>query len=116
MDMQTYFENIPAGKSCEVKCKQGYLLEISNIALKANAEGNNKVTVSLNRNGKKYKLCMLDEAMNIFQVPTSIQIVEDESVIFEVRGKGEVTISGYTCCALDMDNDMEEEEDEEDDE
>ncbi|KAL7719627.1 Nucleoplasmin-like domain-containing protein [Entamoeba marina] len=88
MEVENYFEIIEAGKSATISTVD--------------------VTIHVVMNSNKYLLCVLSEAAGIYQIPTNLEINSNSNVIFEVRGKGTVTLSGITY-RNDLADEMEEE-------
>ncbi|KAL7719357.1 Nucleoplasmin-like domain-containing protein [Entamoeba marina] len=108
MEVENYFEIIEAGKSATISTVDGFNLDFVNIALSRTNDLQNKVTIHVVMNSNKYLLCVLSEAAGIYQIPTNLEINSDSNVIFEVRGKGTVTLSGITY-RNDLADEMEEE-------
>ena len=67
-----------------------------NIALEPSKDQSNHVTVTVVFDEKRVNLCMLSEKAGIYQVPTTIEITPGQSVVFEVRGKGSISMCGFT--------------------
>ncbi|BFU25218.1 hypothetical protein KM1_318040 [Entamoeba histolytica HM-3:IMSS] len=96
MEVENYFEIVPAGNMATVQIVEGFALDFFNIALQPSEDQSNSVKVFMVKDEKPILLCILDEKAGMYQIKTNIEIETGSRVIFQVIGKGTVTFSGIT--------------------
>ncbi|EDR24002.1 hypothetical protein EDI_115390 [Entamoeba dispar SAW760] len=96
MEVENYFEIVPAGNMATVQIVEGFALDFFNIALQPSEDQSNSVKVFMVNDKKPVLLCILDEKAGMYQIKTNIEIETGSRVVFQVIGKGTVTFSGIT--------------------
>ena len=98
-------ETLQAGKEYDITSKKGYNMDFTSIALSKSQDQSNSVSLYLYKNEQETLICTLSEKLDLYQTRTLLEVVQEEHMILRVKGKGSITLSGFTYrCDLHKQN------------